>query len=289
VGVYAANAAWLWPTLENLTPSASGELYLTDIVARAVEASARIETYLTEDWTEVQQVNNRLELSRAEMAIRQRVRERHMLAGVTLIDPFTTYIDAAVAIEPDTVILPGCHLLGATNIASGCRIGPNAVLRDMTIGANCEIGGSTLEESTVGDGVTIGPYCHVRPGSTIEAGVHLGNHAEVKASRIGARTAIGHFSYVGDADIGADVNIGAGTITVNYDGVDKHRTVVGDGAFIGSDSLLVAPVEVGPRARTAAGSVVTRNVEADTLVLGVPARPRPNSDEAGTKEAAGSS
>ena len=172
-------------------------------------------------------------------------------------------------------LLPGVHILGESIIGGGCRIGPNAVLRDMRVGDRCEIGGSTLEESSIGDDVTVGPYSHVRPGSAIEADVHLGNYAEVKASRIGARTQIGHFSYIGDAEVGCDVNIGAGTITANYDGVDKHRTRIGDGAFIGSDSMLIAPVEVGARARTAAGSVVTHDVPEGTLVVGAPARIRP--------------
>ncbi len=274
VGLYAANADWLWPTLEALTPSPRGERYLTDAVAMAIAGDATVETVTTDDPSEAQQVNTRLELARAEAIMRDRVRERAMLDGVTLVDPATTYIDASVALAADTTILPGVHLLGSTRVGRGTRIGPNAVLHDMVVGEDCAIGASTLEASTLGDRVSIGPYCHVRPGSTIESDAHLGNYAEVKASRIGARTAVGHFSYIGDADIGAGVNIGAGTITVNYDGVDKHRTTVGDDAFIGSDSLLIAPIVVGPRARTAAGSVVTRDVAADTMVLGVPARAR---------------
>jgi bifunctional UDP-N-acetylglucosamine pyrophosphorylase/glucosamine-1-phosphate N-acetyltransferase len=198
-----------------------------------------------------------------------------MLDGVTLVDPSTTYIDAGVVIGADTTLLPGVHLLGSTVVGSGCRIGPSAVLRDSRIGDGCEVGGSTIEGSTLAGGVTVGPYCHVRPGSTIEQDVHLGNYAEVKASRIGARTQVGHFSYIGDADVGADVNIGAGTVTANYDGVDKHRTLIGDRAFIGSDSTLIAPVEVGKDARTAAGSVVTHDVPEGATVIGVPARVRP--------------
>jgi bifunctional UDP-N-acetylglucosamine pyrophosphorylase/glucosamine-1-phosphate N-acetyltransferase len=274
VGLYAIDGEWLWPALAALETGPQGERYLTDIVARAFEDGRAVETCQVGDVREVQQVNTRVELARAEALLRDRVRERLMLEGVTLLDPASTYIDATVEVGADTTLLPGVHLIGATRIGSGCRIGPNAALRDMIVGDDCEIGGSTLEGSTVGDRVTVGPYCHVRPGSTIEADVHLGNYAEVKASRLGARTAVGHFSYIGDADIGADVNIGAGTITVNYDGVLKHRTLVGDGAFIGSDSLLVAPIEVGARARTAAGSVVTHDVPADTLVVGAPARPR---------------
>ncbi len=289
VGLYATSAEWLWPTLESLAPSPRGERYLTDIVARAIEAGVRVNTHTTEDPSEARQVNTRVELAVAEVTMRDRVHLRWMNDGVTLVDPATTYIDTTVELAEDTTILPGVHLYGRTRIGRGSRIGPNAILHDVVIGDDCTIGPSTLEGSTLGDRVSVGPYCHVRPGSRLESGVHLGNFAEVKASRIGAGTAIGHFSYIGDSDIGSGVNIGAGTITVNYDGKAKYRTVVGDDAFIGSDSLLIAPIEVGPRASTAAGSVVTRDVPADTQVLGMPARPRipANGARGATEEAAG--
>ncbi len=274
VGLYAAEASWLWPTLEALQPGPRGERYLTDIIARAVEQDGGAQAYQVVESAEAQQVNTRVELARAEQLMRERIRKDLMLAGVTLQDPATTYIDAGVTVGPDTTLLPGVHLLGDTEIGAGCRIGPAAVLRDMHVGERCVIGGSTLEESTLGDDVTVGPYCHVRPGSTIEHDVHLGNYAEVKASRIGARSAVGHFSYLGDSDVGSDVNIGAGTITANYDGVTKHRTIIGDGAFIGSDSILIAPITIGAGAHTAGGSVVTHDVPAGTLVVGVPARPQ---------------
>lgn len=277
-GLYAARATWLWPALEALEPSPRGEVYLTDIIALAVGQPKGVEAYQVVESSEVQQVNTRIELARAEQILRERIRKRVMLDGVTLVDPATTYIDAGVAIGPDTTLLPGVHLLGETVVGSGCRIGPAAVLRDSTIGDRCEIGGSTIEGATLADGVSVGPYCHVRSGSTLEADVHLGNYAEVKASRIGARTRIGHFSYIGDAEVGADVNIGAGTITANYDGREKHRTLIGDRAFIGSDSMLVAPVEVGADARTAAGSVITHNVPPGALAIGAPARVRPTGE-----------
>lgn len=278
-GLYAAEADWLWPALEALRPSPRGELYLTDIIANAVEQTGGVEGFQIVESSEVQQVSNRTELARAEQIMRERIRKRVMLDGVTLVDPATTYIDAGVTIGPDTTLLPGVHLLGETAVGSGCRIGPAAVLRDTTVGDGCEIGGSTIEGSTLADGVTVGPYCHVRPGSTIEEDVHLGNYAEVKASRIGAGTRIGHFSYIGDAEVGANVNIGAGAVTVNYDGEQKHRTSIGDEAFIGSDSMLIAPVEVGAGARTAAGSVITRDVPAGALAVGAPARLRPAGEE----------
>jgi len=272
-GLYAAEASWLWPTLAAIAPGPRGERYLTDAIARAV-ADGGAQSYQVQEAIEVQQVNNRGDLAKADQAMRDRIRRALMDSGVTLVDPATTYVDAGVTVAPDTTIHPGSHLIGATRVGTGCRIGPNAVLRDAVIGDRCEIGGSTIEGSTLAEGVTVGPYCHVRPGSFLDRDVHLGNYAEVKASRIGARTAIGHFSYVGDAEVGADVNIGAGTITANYDGERKHQTRLGDGAFIGSDSVLVAPVEVGAGARTAAGSVVTRDVPPGALAVGVPARIR---------------
>jgi len=273
-GLYAAEAEWLWPVLAALQPSARGEVYLTDAIARAVEHPQGAEAYQVVESSEVQQVNTRVELARAEQIMRERIRRRVMLEGVTLVDPATTYIDAGVVIAADTTLLPGVHLLGATTVGSGCRIGPSAVVRDSVIADGCEVGMSTIEGAELGEGVTVGPYSHLRPGARIEAGAHLGNYVEVKASRVGARTRVGHFSYIGDADVGADVNIGAGTVTANYDGEHKHRTTIGDRAFIGSDSVLIAPVEVGADARTGAGTIVTRDVPASALAVGAPARVR---------------
>jgi bifunctional UDP-N-acetylglucosamine pyrophosphorylase/glucosamine-1-phosphate N-acetyltransferase len=285
VGVYAGDAAWAWPALEAVRPGRSGERYLTDIIAAAVTHPAGVHTYTLRDPSEAQQVNTRVELARAEQVLRERVRRTLMLGGVTMADPTTTYIDVGVTIGEDTTLLPGVHISGGTVIGTDCRIGPNAVLRDMHIGSRCEIGASTLEQSILADEVTVGPYCHVRPASTLENGVHLGNYTEVKASHIGPRTQVGHFSYIGDAHVGADVNIGAGTITCNYEPEDhvaqlagtpaaKHRTVIGDRAFIGSDTLLIAPVEIGANASTGAGAVVTRDVPAGVQVVGMPARVR---------------
>ncbi len=229
------------------------------------------------DTAEALRVNDRIDLATAEAVLRERMRRRLMLAGVTLIDPPSTFIDTTVEVAPDTTIQPGVHLLGRTRIGSGCRIGPNAIIRDSTIAENVEIGSSTIEDATIHDGVTIGPYCHLRPGALLEADVHLGNYVEVKASRIGERTQVGHFSYIGDADLGPDVNFAAGSITANYDEASrtKSRTEVGAGASIGSGTVLIAPVRVGNGARTAAGSVVTRDVPDGALVQGVPARIRP--------------
>ena len=285
VGVYAAEAAWLWPALASLAPSPRGEVYLPDAVRAALEAGRTVLACPLADASEAQQVNTRAQLAAAEAAMRSRVREELMAGGVTIVDPPTTWIDAGVEVGEDTTLLPGVHLLGATAVGRDCRIGPAAVLRDTRVGERCTIGGSTIEGATLGDDVHVGPYCHIRPGSTIEAGARLGNYAEVKASRVGAGSRVGHFSYLGDADVGADVNIGAGTITANFDGADKHRTVIGDGAFIGSDSMLVAPVNIGAGARTGVGSVVTRDVPPGASAIGAPARIRqPTSSEAGEEQ-----
>ncbi|MCY3656692.1 MAG: bifunctional UDP-N-acetylglucosamine diphosphorylase/glucosamine-1-phosphate N-acetyltransferase GlmU [Chloroflexi bacterium] len=273
-GVYTAEAAWLWRVLDALPPAPNGEIYLTDAVRAGVASGCRVHAQRLGDAAEAQQVNTRAELAAADTAMRDRIRASLMANGVTLVGPETIYVDAGVEVGEDTTLLPGTHLMGDTVVGGECEIGPNAVLSDMRIGDRCTIGGSTLEGSTVADGVDIGAYCRVRPGSVIEADVHLGTYAEVKASRIGARTQIGHFSYTGDADVGADVNIGAGAITANYDGTSKHRTEIGDGAFIGSDTMMIAPVRVGAGARTAAGAVVTHDVPDGAQVIGAPARIR---------------
>lgn len=275
-GLYAAEADWLFDTLTHLPQEPEGALSLAGLIGRAV-ADGGVEAYQVTEAVEVQQVNDRIQLAAAEAVLRERMRRRLMLAGVTLMDPPSTFIDATVEVEADTTLSPGVHLLGRTRIGSGCRIGPNAVIRDSQIASNVEIGSSTIEEATIHEGVTIGPYCHLRPGATIEQDAHLGNYVEVKAARIGARTAVGHFSYVGDADVGPDVNVAAGSITANYDEPTrtKHRTEIGAGASIGSGTVLVAPVRVGVGARTAAGAVVTRDVPDGALVQGVPARVRP--------------
>ena len=285
VGVYAAEAAWLWPALASLAPSPGGEVYLPDAVRAAIEAGRAVLACPLADASEAQQVNTRAQLAAAEAVMRTRVREELMAGGVTIVDPPTTWVDAGVEVGEDVTLLPGVHLLGATAVGRDCRIGPSAVLRDTRVGERCTIGGSTLEGATLGDDVQVGPYCHIRPGSTIEAGARLGNYAEVKASRVGAGSRVGHFSYLGDADVGADVNIGAGTITANFDGKDKHRTVIGDGAFIGSDSMLVAPVNIGAGARTGVGSVVTRDVPPGASAIGAPARIRqPAGSEMGEEQ-----
>jgi bifunctional UDP-N-acetylglucosamine pyrophosphorylase/glucosamine-1-phosphate N-acetyltransferase len=209
---------------------------------------------------------------RAQLESRLEECARHTAAGVTIIDAATTYIEPGVRIGAGTTVEPNTTVRGDTSIGSDARIGPNSIVIDSRIGERCTVFASVIEGSTLEADVEIGPYSHLRAGSHIEEGVHLGNYVEVKASRIGRGSKAGHFSYIGDADVGADVNIGAGTVTCNYDGARKHRTVIEDGAFIGSDTMLVAPVRVGRGASTGAGSVVTGDVPAGGRVAGVPAR-----------------
>ncbi len=271
-GVYCFDGDWLWPRLASLPVSQSGEYYLTDMLAVAVREGATVQAIPCADPDEVLGINNRIHLAQAESIMRSRINQALMLAGVTLVDPASTYIDATVAIAPDTVIYPNTIIQGATQIGEDCRIGPNSYVIDSTIGQGCWIWASVLEQATVGDGVRIGPYAHLRPGAKIGRQAHIGNFAEIKNSSVGEHVHMGHFSYLGDATVGRDVNIGAGTITCNFDGEKKNPTVIEDGAFIGSDTLLVAPVRVGKRARTGAGSVVTHDVPEDALAYGVPAR-----------------
>ncbi|MEO6198260.1 MAG: DapH/DapD/GlmU-related protein [Dehalococcoidia bacterium] len=199
-------------------------------------------------------------------------------AGVTIVDPLTTYIEEGVNIDTGTVIQPNTTLSGSTLIGANCRIGPNTIVASSKIANRCSILASVVEDSEMEEGAEIGPYCHLRAGARLESGVHLGNFVEVKGSRIGRNSKAGHFSYIGDADIGEGVNIGAGTVTCNYDGEKKHQTVIEDGVFVGSDTMLVAPVRLGKGSATGAGSVVTRDVPAGGKVAGVPAKPIEGSD-----------
>ena len=269
-GVYALDLVWARSAVERLTLHEDGEYYITDLVKMAVADGRGVET-LEIDAEEAIGVNTLVDLAEAERVARRRTLEGLMLSGVTIVDPASTYIDATVSIAADTVVWPNTHITGATTIGAGCEIGPDAHIVDSSIGGRCVVRGSWLDEVTLEDGVSVGPFARLRPGTHIGQDAHVGSFGEIKASRIGSRTAMGHFGYVGDAEIGEDVNIGAGAVTCNFDGQDKHRTVVGDGAFIGSGSMLVAPVEIGGKAYTAAGSVVTRNVAAGTTVAGVPA------------------
>ncbi|HET9200506.1 MAG TPA: DapH/DapD/GlmU-related protein [Dehalococcoidia bacterium] len=257
-----------------LRQAADGQSLSIDSLAQALLTGANGVNVMHISASECVRLETMHDVALAEKEMRAWFNRRHMRAGVRMIDPDTTYVDYNVVIEPGVVIRPNSHLRGDTRIENGCEIGPNAVIEDSTIGARSKIVSATIERSTLEPDVFVGIHSHVRDGAYICSEAHIGNYAEIKNSRIGPKTRMHHFGYIGDADVGADVNIGAGVVTVNFDGVDKHRTVVGDGAFIGSDTMLVAPVTVGAGARTAAGAVVTRDVAPGELVMGVPARVR---------------
>ncbi len=270
--IYCFTADWLWEALRRIPLSSKGEYYLTDIVAIAVQDGQPVQTILAPDAEELIGINTRAHLAEAEAIMRRRINEKWLLAGVTLIDPHTTYIEPTVTLGQDTVIWPNTYLHGDTTIGEGCLIGPNTIICNSQIGRRCKVVFSVIEEAILEEEVEIGPFGHLRSGSHLAQGVHLGNFGEVKNSYLGPDTKMGHFSYIGDANIGPNVNIGAGTITCNFDGEKKNPTEIGANAFIGSDTMLVAPVKLGEGARTGAGAVVTKNVPANTLVVGVPAR-----------------
>lgn len=270
-GIYCFDAAWLWQALPKTQKSKKGEYYLTDLVAIA-RSEGRSVLARVVDAAETDGINTRVQLAHAEGVMRRRILEAHMLNGVTIADPANTYIDAGVEIGQDTMVLPGTFLQGSTRIGANCIIGPHAQIVDTVIADGCRVNASVLEKARLDAGADIGPFGRLRSGAHLGEGVHMGSFGEVKNSYLGPGAHMGHFSYLGDATIGAHTNIGAGTITCNYDGVRKSKTVVGDNAFIGSDTMLVAPVTLGNGARTGAGSVVTRDVPAGALVYGVPAR-----------------
>lgn len=272
-GTYCFDATWLRANLGRVPLSPTGEHYLTDLVAVAVEDRRDVRVVESPEPELALGINDRVQLAAAERIIRKRIAEAHMRGGVTIVDPDSTFIDAAVEIGQDARIEPWTVLNGQTVIGADAVVGPGSRIRDSRIGARSRVWGSWLEESEVGEDARVGPMSHLRPGSVVGAGSEVGNYAEVKQSRLGARVRQHHFSYLGDAQVGDDVNIGAGTVTANFDGTTKHQTVIGDGAFIGVDTMLRAPVTVGAGAKTGAGSVVTRDVEPGKTVVGAPARP----------------
>jgi bifunctional UDP-N-acetylglucosamine pyrophosphorylase/glucosamine-1-phosphate N-acetyltransferase len=243
-----------------------GEFYLPDLVPVVLRSGGLVAARQGPE-EEVRGVNDRVELAEAGVVLRRRLLERLMLAGVTVVDPAATYVDADVEVGQDTVLEPLTFLEAGTRVGARCRVGPNARLVGCTVGDDATITQSLAVKASVGPRVTVGPFAYLRPGSDLGVGSKVGSFVEVKQSRVGPGSKVPHLSYVGDADIGAGVNVGAGTVFVNYDGVDKHRTSVGDGAFIGSDTMLVAPVTVGDGAQTAAGSTITKDVPPDALAI----------------------
>ena len=270
------------PLWRRCAPSASGEIYLTDaIAAAAAEPDGAIAVPLPPAAAPISaapisetplSIETRADLARAEQVLRSRIAAHWLAAGVTIVDPARTYIDADARIGPDTVLEPGSHLRGRTVIGRDCRIGPNAVIRATRVGDRCLLDQCSVTEATLGNDVTVGPFSTLRAGTVLEDGVYIGTHAETKNAHLRRGVRMGHFSYLGDAEVGAGTNIGAGAITCNFDGTTKHRTVIGEGAFIGSDSLLIAPLTIGDGGATGAGAVVNRDVPAGRRVVGHPAR-----------------
>jgi bifunctional UDP-N-acetylglucosamine pyrophosphorylase/glucosamine-1-phosphate N-acetyltransferase len=253
--IYVFRAERLWPVLERLEPhNAQGELYLTDSVALLVADGGTVAVHVASDPEEATGVNTRSELAEAAARLRDRINEVHMAAGVTIVDPQTTWIDAEVEIEPDAIVQPFTVIRGTSRIASGAEIGPHAVIVD----------------ATVGEGVSVGPFCYLRPGTVLQAGSRAGTFVEIKNATIGQGAKVPHLSYIGDAEIGDDTNIGAGSITANFahePDRPKGKTTIGRNVRVGVNTVFVAPVEVGDDAWTAAGSVITEDVPSDALAI----------------------
>jgi len=268
-GIYCFEAGPLFSALAEVgRENRQGEYYLTDVIGILAARGEKVWGMTAANWQETLGINSRLQLAEAEAILRRRKLEELMENGVTIMDPASTFVDAAVAIEPDTVIYPFTWLEGRTVIASGSSIGPNTRIRDCRIGKDAAVCFTYAYECEIGDGAAVGPFVHLRPGTVLAAGVRVGNFVEIKNSRVGAKSKIPHLSYIGDTDMGERVNIGSGAITVNYDGRQKHRTVIEDDAFIGCNSNLVAPVTVGRGAYIAAGSTITKDVPPKALGVG---------------------
>ncbi|MBK8836117.1 MAG: bifunctional UDP-N-acetylglucosamine diphosphorylase/glucosamine-1-phosphate N-acetyltransferase GlmU [Anaerolineae bacterium] len=274
VGVYCFDAAWLWPALERIQPNPrKGEYFLTDLVAIAVADGRQVVAIPSNDAEAFIGINTRADLADADAALRRRINRGWMLKGVSMVDPGSVYIDDDADLAPDVTVLPNTHVLGATRIGTGSVIGPNCVLRNARIGRGCVVQQSSIEDSSLDDGADAGPFARLRGGARIGPGSHIGNFAEIKNSTLGPGVKMGHFSYLGDATVGAEANISAGVVTCNFDGQQKQPTTIGDGAFVGCDTMLVAPVTIGAHALTGAGAVVTHDVAPGERVVGVPARP----------------
>lgn len=273
VGGYCFDSNWLWDALHRIPKNPKkGEYYLTDTVELAAKEGLPIHATVMDDLEETIGVNTRVHLSEVETAMRRRINQSHMLNGVTMIDPSSVYIEADIRIGRDTVIMPNTFLHGKTELGERNVVGPNTIIRDSKIGNGCKILSSVLEGALLENDVDMGPFARLRKGAHLGNHVHMGNFGEVKDSHLEDGVKMGHFSYIGNARIGANTNIGAGTITCNYDGEKKHNTEIGEDVFIGSDTMLVAPLKLGDGARTGAGAVVTKDVADDTLVVGMPAR-----------------
>ncbi|MFL6448578.1 MAG: bifunctional UDP-N-acetylglucosamine diphosphorylase/glucosamine-1-phosphate N-acetyltransferase GlmU [Bryobacteraceae bacterium] len=269
-GVYSFNASHFWKHIRLVEPNnAAGEYYVTDMVEVLSSRGFPVSPYLVPDETELLGINTRVELSVADRLLRLRKANELMLAGVTMEKPETMSVDVEVEVGQDTYLEPGVQLRGKTRVGSGCRIGSGAVLRDCEVADDVVILPYVVADSAqIGSGGVIGPFSRLRLGTQTEPDIHIGNFVELKNTVFRRGAKAGHLAYLGDSDIGAETNIGAGTITCNFDGATKHKTAIGEGAFIGSNSTLVAPVKVGEGAYIAAGSTVTKDVESDALAIG---------------------
>ncbi|CAN2174593.1 GlmU N-acetylglucosamine-1-phosphate uridyltransferase (contains nucleotidyltransferase and I-patch acetyltransferase domains) [Candidatus Nanopelagicaceae bacterium] len=268
-GVYAFDAAKLASAIGKLkNDNSQGELYLTDVIEILRNEGGKIAAVLIDDFIEILGVNDRVQLAESASLLRDRINEDLMKSGVTIVDPLSTWVDATATIAPDVVLAPGTAIHGATTIASGAVIGPRTTLIDCTVAANARVLESQCTEAVIGEGVNVGPYSYLRAGTKLLSGSKVGAYVEMKNATLGEGSKVPHLSYVGDAIIGEGTNIGAATIFVNYDGVEKHYSVVGDHVRIGSDSMLVAPVTIGDGAYTAAGSVITEDVPAGAIGVG---------------------
>ena len=267
-GVYCFDVQKLFDALEKVgNDNAQGEYYLPDVLPILKDAGEKIGTFIAPYCIETIGINNRSQLAAADRALRMRKEQELMESGVTIIDPNTTFIDSNVKIGQDTIIYPNTYIEGATVIGEDCEIGPNVRFNDMKVGNKVKVQFSYCHEAEILDGVTMGPYVHIRPGTTIGNNVKIGNFVEVKNSNVGEGSKLPHLQYIGDSDVGSGVNIGCGTVTCNYDGKKKYRTTIEDKAFIGCNTNLVAPVTVAEGAYIAAGSTITKDVPKDNLAV----------------------
>ncbi len=295
-GVYAFNGSLLADAAKRVsTANAKGEEYLTDVVAILRGDGHAAGTMLATDAAEVEGVNDRAQLARARKRYNERLITHWMLAGVTIVDPATTWIDVGVTLEPDSEIWPGTHLAGRTAVGAGARIGPDCVLTDTTVAEEARVTHAVCESAQIGPRASVGPFAYLRPGTCLGPSAKAGSYVELKNAVVGEGSKVPHLSYVGDAEIGEHSNIGAATVFVNYDGVNKNRSTVGDHVRVGSDTMVVAPVQIGDGAYTAAGSVITQDVPPGALgvarakqrnVQGWVARQRPGTPAARAAEAA---
>ncbi len=268
-GIYCFRSSFLLEAIDKLEANnAQGEYYLTDLIAYAASKGLPIQSKITDEPFRALGINSRKDLAEAEATLRQEICERWMLEGVTIVDPAHTYIEPSVIIGSDTVIEPNCHLKGNTHIGPACIIGTGSVIKDSKIGHKVQIRPyCVIQESEAGDGTVVGPVAHLRSGTVLEKESLVGNFVEIKKTLVGEGSKAAHLTYLGDCEIGKDVNIGCGTITCNYDGSEKHRTIIEDNAFIGSDSQLVAPVTIGKGAYVGSGSTITKDVPAESLAI----------------------